>query len=146
MALKLAICIYMQYGSTRTSIVGVRGTVATLRERDGLLFFASGLAAVLISVRSYRLLYSLPGAAGFDGYYYVLQVDSILHTGFPRLHTLTPAALYILAFFVRFIGNSISGIKIAIIVGAVCLFVLVGLTAYRDCGNRWAALRMPVSS
>ena len=114
--------------------------MATLRERDALVFYASGLAAAWISVQSYRLLYSLPGAAGFDGYYYVLQVDSILHTGLPRLHTLTPAALYILAFFVRFVGNTVSGIKIAIIIGTVCLFVLVELTAYKDCGNRWAAL------
>lgn len=118
----------------------MRGTVATLRKPDPLFLSISGLAAIWICVRSYRLLYSLPGAAGFDGYYYVLQVDSILRNGFPRLHTLTPAALYILAFFVRFAGNTISGIKITIIIGTVCLFVLVGLAAYKECGNRWAAL------
>ena len=114
--------------------------MATFRERDTLLLSVSGLAAFWICVRSYRLLFSLHGAAGFDGHYYVLQVDSILHNGFPRLHTLTPAAFYLLAIFVRFAGNTISGIKVAIIIGTVCLFVLVGLAAYKDCGNRWAAL------
>ena len=114
--------------------------MATVREHDPLLLSISGLAAILICVRSYRLLYSLQGAAGFDGYYYVLQVDSILHNGLPRLHTLTPAALYILAFFVRFAASTISGIKIALMMGTVCLFVLVGLAAYKECGSRWAAL------
>jgi hypothetical protein len=109
-------------------------------QREYTLAAAIILTAISISVCSYRLLHQLSGPAGFDGYYYVLQVESIVKSGVTRLHTATPAVFYIQAVVALIVGNVIAGIKLSVIVATLVLFLLVYRVGHEDTADPWASL------
>jgi hypothetical protein len=72
------------------------------------------------------LLLHYSTAVGHDGYYYVLQINTLKSTGHFYFPTQTPLVLYLLAGFTRLIGDTVIAIKIA----SVLLSGLLGLGVF----------------
>jgi Dolichyl-phosphate-mannose-protein mannosyltransferase len=77
-----------------------------------------GLVLVIVSGAAHDLILLLryPVAVGIDGYYYVLQVNSLLSAGRTYFPTHTPIAFYLLSFIARLSGNVTLGIKIGTVI------------------------------
>ncbi len=71
------------------------------------------LALVAGAWRDGALLTQVPAAVGLDGYYYVLQVDSLKENGHLYFSTHTPFILYVLTGMSHLIGNTVLAIKIS---------------------------------
>lgn len=91
-------------------------------------WWPAALALVLAAGagRDTYLLLRYPVAMGVDGYYYVLQVDSLRNLGHLLLPTRTPLTLYILLGFSYLTGDTVLGVKL----GAVTLHALLCLGVF----------------
>jgi hypothetical protein len=85
----------------------------------------SVLLIILVAgvVRDAQLLFRHDVAVGIDGYYYVLQIDSLKHNHRLYFSTRTPLVLYFLTFISYVENNSVAAIK----TGGLLLHVLLSL-------------------
>lgn len=85
---------------------------------------------IIISLDSCRV-FQTSAPVGVDGYYYVLQIDTLKETGMFYFPTSTPLVLYFLTLLSSCIGNTFLAIKIGSLLLELALFsgvaVLVGL-------------------
>jgi hypothetical protein len=81
------------------------------------------ILVILFTIFDFWHLFNVPFAVGIDGYYYVLQVESLFNDGKFYFFTYTPLILYFLAGLKFFFGNAIFSIKI----GALLLHVILNL-------------------
>jgi hypothetical protein len=78
----------------------------------------AGLAILILSVvllsflRDCSLLFQTSAATGIDGYYYVLQIESLINTGRLYFSTDTPLFLYILSGFRLLTADTVTAIKL----------------------------------
>lgn len=82
-----------------------------LRERVGWAWAVLPAALGAFVWRDALLLIRYPVAVGIDGYYYVLQIDSLREQGRFYFHTNYPLVLYILTVFSYLIGDTPLAIK-----------------------------------
>lgn len=108
--------------SAQASILAATQRAERARERSGS-FAAPGillLAALLFgAVRDMFVLLRYPVAVGFDGYYYVLQVQELLSRGRLYFPTSTPLVFYPLAALTALTGDAVLAVKI----GGVALHI-----------------------
>jgi hypothetical protein len=73
-----------------------------------------------------RLLFQSPYGVGVDGYYYVLQIDSLLNQGSFYFPSPTPIVLYFLSGLAYLLGSSVLALKLGALVlqGLLCLSCL----------------------
>lgn len=100
------------------------GGLTVLRRHLPILTLSALLTAA--TVHDTWALCRYPFAAGVNGYYYVLQVDSLRDRGQAYFSKLTPAMLYLFAGISHLTGNSILAVKL----GAILLHILLCLGVY----------------
>lgn len=109
--------------STRASNLTATRRAEGAGERSGSLVAPGVLLAALLfgAARDTFALLRYPVAVGFDGYYYVLQVQELLSRGQLYLPTGTPLVFYPLAALAALTGDTILAVKI----GSVALHVVL---------------------
>jgi hypothetical protein len=89
-------------------------------------WLALTLVLCVALARDVLLLARTPAALGVDGYYYVLQIDTLRNYGHLYYPTGTPLILYLLSGISLFTGDSVLAVK----VGSVLLNALLCLGVY----------------
>lgn len=84
-------------------------------------------------------LFNTTVATGIDGYYYVLQVNSLLESGYLYFPTNTPLVLYFFSALSSVVGDTISGIKIGILLFNILISLGVGSFLYAVTEKGWLA-------
>jgi hypothetical protein len=97
-------------------------------------FFPTLLVTALL--KDAILLFDHPVAAGFDGYYYVLQVDSLMN-GASYFQTKTPLILYFLTIIRIFFLDTVLAIKVGAIFLHLLLCLAVGAVLFLGTKSHW---------
>ncbi|HEY0005399.1 MAG TPA: glycosyltransferase family 39 protein [Pyrinomonadaceae bacterium] len=101
---------------------------------------ALSLLLTLSAARDALALLRYSVAVGADGYYYVIQLDSLLHQGRFYYPTQTPLIFYVLACLRLLTGDTVLAVKL----GSIALHTLLCLGIYalvkRLTGHRWLGL------
>lgn len=92
------------------------------------------------AVYEYRILNTTEAAVGVDGYYYVLQVQSLLDTGRPYYQTITRFPIYTFAALAGISGNTIGSIKVASVLLHMLLCLGVFAILQSTTRNNWLGL------
>jgi hypothetical protein len=101
---------------------------------------AASVALCLLLVKSGWVLLSQADPVGFDGYYYVVQVDRLLHAGQLYYSTWTPLAFLIEAPFAFAVGNTVLGIKLATLFAVAVLFALAVKAGAAGNNSLWTSI------
>ncbi|MGD0094907.1 MAG: glycosyltransferase family 39 protein [Terracidiphilus sp.] len=111
---------------------------------DSLRRIAFGVAFALIAayggLRLAALLFPSATAVGYNGYYYVLQVHTLLKGAQLYYPTHTPLAFYLLAAVSWLTGDAVRGVKIGTLVFAFAMMYGAFLSSRLLLGSRWCAL------
>ena len=92
------------------------------------------------AVYEYRVLNTTEAAAGVDGYYYVLQVQSLLDTGRPYYQTITRLPIYTFAALAAISGDTIAAVKTASVMLHMLLCLGVFAILHRTTRSKWLGL------
>lgn len=85
------------------------------------------------------LLFQTDAAVGIDGYYYVLQIDSLSDKGHLYFPTKTPLVLYFLSALSLVTGNTVIAVKLGSIILQALLSLGVGVLLQSLTKNIWLA-------
>lgn len=88
------------------------------------------VAVCLLAARDISLLFHSDVAVGIDGYYYVLQVASLLGSGHLYFPTNTPVLIYVLSVISFFFNDPAFGIKVGACVFDLLLAIGIGSVVF----------------
>lgn len=110
--------------------------VQTIAQNARVQLMVGALALCILLSKTYWLLMSQAGPVGIDGYYYVLQVSTLIRTGHLYFATATPLVFYLQGAFAFVFGNVPLAIKMATLSAVAVLFPVM-LKSVKVEGESW---------